>query len=285
MTNGQFRPMGFRVLPPVVKNLLIINGLFYLATIATINNPRIDMVNLFGLHYFAADYFSPYQFITYMFMHSPVNLMHIFFNMFALWMFGNALENVWGPKKFIIFYFVTGIGAALVHYIVFYFQISPVLAGIQDFLNNPTHDSLQAFLASDNFQVVSPEIRNSVNVFIAQYNSMFDSEPHKALQLAVDFVSQYRIDFLNAPVVIGASGAVFGVLLAFGMMFPNALIYVFFAIPVKAKYFVIFYGALELFNGVARTNSNVAHFAHLGGMIFGYFLIIYWRYRDRPKFF
>jgi len=95
----------------------------------------------------------------------------------------------------------------------------------------------------------------------------------------VDFINQYKIDFLNLPVVVGASGAVFGILLAFGMMFPNALIYVYFSIPVKAKYFVIIYGALELFSGIFDTGSNVAHFAHLGGMIFGYFLILYWKKR------
>jgi membrane associated rhomboid family serine protease len=283
MTTGSYRPMGFRMLPPVVKNLLILNGLFFLATITLDNAFGIDLIDIFGLRYIAAEKFAPYQFITYMFMHGGFT--HILFNMFALWMFGYTLENLWGAKKFLIYYFVTGIGAALVHYIVFYFQISPVLDGIQDFLNNPTHDSFKMFISSENFKVVSQDIRNSANLFIAQYNSLLDSEPHKALQLAVDFISQYRIDFLNAGVVIGASGAVFGILLAFGMTFPNAVIYLYFAIPVKAKYFVVFYGLLELYLGFSRTSSNVAHFAHLGGMIFGYFLIMYWRYKDKTKFF
>jgi membrane associated rhomboid family serine protease len=276
-----YSPGGFKILPPVVKNLIIINGLFFLATIATVNNPRIDLVNLLGLHYFAADHFSPYQFITYMFMHSPTNFMHIFFNMFALWMFGNALENIWGAKRFLIYYAITGIGAAIVHYVVFYFQISPVLEAVNAFLDNPSHEHMKAFLASDNFQIASYTIQDSFSVFKNEYNNIIDENPNRALQLAIDFIAQYKVDFLNAPVVIGASGAVFGILLAFGMMFPNAIIYLFFAIPIKAKYFVILYGAIELFNGVRGTESNIAHFAHLGGMIFGYFVLIYWRQQKR----
>ncbi|MBN2174772.1 MAG: rhomboid family intramembrane serine protease [Bacteroidales bacterium] len=273
----QFRPGGFRILPPVVKNLIIINGLFFLATIATGSRFGFDLVDTLGLHYFAADKFEPYQFITYMFMHG--GFMHIFFNMFALWMFGNALENVWGPKRFLIYYIITGIGAALTHYLVFYFQISPVLSAINGFLDDPSHEALNKILNSDYFKIASVEIQNHYNAFRIEYNNIIHSNPTKALQLSIDFMSQYKIDFLNAPVVIGASGAVFGILLAFGMMFPNALIYVYFAIPVKAKYFVMIYGAIELFSGIADTGSNVAHFAHLGGMVFGYFILLYWKRR------
>src|SRR5210317_2072428 len=110
----QFRPTGFRILPPVVKNLLIINGLFFLATMAL--SSRIDLSNYLGLHYPVSPWFKPHQFVTYMFMHGGFG--HIFFNMFALWMFGNALENVWGPKRFLIYYMVTGIGAGLLHLLV-----------------------------------------------------------------------------------------------------------------------------------------------------------------------
>jgi len=126
-------------------------------------------------------------------------------------------------------------------------------------------------------KIGSYEIQNHFNEFVRDYNIAINQNPSKAIQIAVNFMTQYRIDFLNAPVVIGASGAVFGILLAFGMMFPNAMLYIFFAIPMKAKYFVIIYGAIELFSGFYDTTSNVAHFAHLGGMIFGYFLIIYWK--------
>ena len=273
----QYRPTGFNILPPVVKNLLIINGLFFLATLATGTKFGFDLTDMLGLHYFQAEKFRPYQFITYMFMHG--GLMHILFNMFALWMFGNAIENIWGPKKFLIYYLFTGIGAAITHYVVFYFEISPVMAAIDAYLNNPTPETLNVFLNSGYFKVMSVEVQDNFNIFREQYNQLLFTDPTQALQLSVDFVSQYKIDFLNAPVVVGASGAVFGILLAFGMMFPNALIYVYFAIPVKAKYFVIIYGAIELFSGVYNKGSNVAHFAHLGGMIFGYLLLLYWKKR------
>lgn len=273
----QYRPTGFNILPPVVKNLLIINGLFFLATLATGTKFGFDLTDMLGLHYFQAEKFRPYQFITYMFMHSGP--MHILFNMFALWMFGNAIENIWGPKKFLIYYLVTGVGAAITHYVVLYFEISPVMAAIDAYLNNPTPETLNVFLNSGYFKVMSVEVQDNFNIFREQYNQLLFTDPTQALQLSVDFVSQYKIDYLNAPVVVGASGAVFGILLAFGMMFPNALIYVYFAIPVKAKYFVIIYGAIELFSGVYDKGSDVAHFAHLGGMVFGYLLLLYWKKR------
>ena len=273
----QFRPGGFRILPPVVKNLIIINGLFFLATLAVSGSFGIDLIDILGLHYFAAEKFSPYQFITYMFMHG--GFMHIFFNMFALWMFGNALENIWGPKRFLTYYFVTGIGAAITHYVVFYFEISPVLTVINNYLDNPSHEALTQFLNSDNFQLASYEMQDTFNQFRDRYNELINNNPVSALQLSVDFMTEYKREFLNAPVVVGASGAVFGILLAFGMLFPNALIYLYFAIPIKAKYFVMIYGAIELFSGIYNRGSNVAHFAHLGGMVFGYFLLMYWKNR------
>lgn len=277
MSFQQYRPAGFRVLPPVVKNLLIVNALFFLATITFQNVYNIDLTDYLGLHYFGAEKFSPYQFITYMFMHGGFS--HILFNMFALWMFGNVLENVWGPKRFLIYFLVTGIGAALIHYIVFYIEISSVLSAINNFLDDPSNEKIHAFINSSNMKIASYEMQNHFNEFVRDYNAVISTNPERAIQLAMNYMTQYRIDFLNAPVVIGASGAVFGILLAFGMMFPNAMLYIFFAIPMKAKYFVILYGAIELFSGFYDTTSNVAHFAHLGGMIFGYFLIIYWKKR------
>jgi membrane associated rhomboid family serine protease len=271
----QFRPTGFRILPPVVKNLLILNGLFFLATIATGSKFGFDLTDMLGLHYFAAEKFKPYQIITYMFMHG--GFAHILFNMFALWMFGNAIENFWGPRRFLIYYLITGIGAAITHYVVFYFQISPVLDAINTYLNDPSPEKLNVFLNSGYFKITSPEMHDTFDQFRNQYNNLLYSDPTKAIQFSLDFVSQYKVDFLNAPVVIGASGAVFGILLAFGMMFPNAIIYIYFAIPIKAKYFVILYGAIELFSGVFDTGGNVAHFAHLGGMVFGFLLLLYWK--------
>ncbi len=276
--NEQYRPRGFRMLPTVVKNLLIINGLFFLATIALSNT--IDLTELLGLHYFSSEAFKPYQFISYMFMHGDIG--HLVFNMFALWMFGYVLENIWGPKRFIIYYLITGIGAALIHYLVYYLvDARPVISAINEFLTNPSNDGLQLLLDDpDIFKPVSEEIISHYQAFAGSYNKLIYSNPNMALQEGINFVSQYKIDYLNAPNVIGASGAVFGILLAFGMMFPNSLIYLYFAIPIKAKYFVMLYGAIELYMGFSGSQSNVAHFAHLGGMIFGFFLIKYWKRKN-----
>jgi membrane associated rhomboid family serine protease len=211
-----------------------------------------------------------------MFMHG--GFAHLFFNMFALWMFGNVLENVWGPKRFLLYYLVTGLGAALLHYAVLYWQMLPTLQAVNSVLENPDPESLRAFLESEYFKVTSMEIQNNFRVFLSEYNSLINNSPNEAMVRAVNFLNQYKVDFLNAPVVVGASGAVFGILLAFGMLFPNSLIYLFFAIPIKAKYFVMIYGAMELYFGIAnRPGSNVAHFAHLGGMLFGYLMIRYWK--------
>ena len=231
--DNQFRPQGFSILPLVVKNLLIINGLFYLATVAMDMVWHVDLSDYLGLHYIGASDFRPYQFVTYMFMHG--NFAHIFFNMFALWMFGNTLENAWGPKRFLIFYFVCGIGAGLTQELVQYIQLSDII---------------------EHYQYVNLGNRS----------------------VTVD-------EYLNMLTTVGASGAVYGILLAFGMMWPNSRIYIYFAIPIKAKWFVIIYGLLELFSGFSSVD-NVAHFAHVGGMVFGLLLILYWRYEAgwRPRF-
>ncbi|MBW6498285.1 MAG: rhomboid family intramembrane serine protease [Bacteroidales bacterium] len=272
------------MLPFAVKNLLIINGLFFLATIGFQSTFNIDLYRVLGLHFFGATDFKPYQLVTYMFMHG--NFSHLFFNMFALWMFGNVLENVWGPKRFLIYYFVTGFGAAIIHYMVVYWQMWPTLQAIDLFLQNPSNDALQAFVNSEHLKVVSYDIQTNFELFRRDYNALVGSNPQEALVRAINFMNQYRVDFMNAPVVVGASGAVFGILLAFGMLFPNSLIYLFFAIPIKAKYFVMIYGAMELYFGISgRAGDNVAHFAHLGGMIFGYFLIRYWRKKMNRNFY
>jgi membrane associated rhomboid family serine protease len=212
-----------------------------------------------------------------MFMHG--GFAHIFFNMFALWMFGNALENIWGPKRFLIYYLVTGVGAALTHYIILYFQIEPDLRLMNAFIANPDTGNLAALISNHQFQIsaYSGEIVNQFESFRSNVKILqFDPTNHAALQGVINFVTEYKEYYLNMPNVVGASGAVFGLLLAFGMLFPNSTIYIYFAIPIKAKWFVILYGAIELYMGISGSQSNVAHFAHLGGMIFGFFLILYW---------
>jgi len=236
-----YRPTSFSQLPEVVKNLIIINGLLFLATIS-LNNYGINLTQILGLHQFQSTDFMPHQLITYIFMHG--NFTHLFFNMFALWMFGKVLENIWGSKRFLIYYLITGVGAACIHLLISQYQIISI----------------------------SNQIPEMVNLAIeGRYNPSITSSK-KLAQLIV------------TPTV-GASGSVFGLLLAFGMLFPNTLLYIYFAIPIKAKYFVMIYGVLELYLGISNNPAdNVAHFAHLGGMIFGFILIKYWK-EDRNIFY
>ena len=238
----QYRPSSFRHLPEVVKNLLIINGLFFLATI-TLDGMGFDMYRFFGLHQFQSPDFMPHQLVTHLFMHG--NFTHLFFNMFALWMFGKVLENVWGGKKFLIYYMITGLGAAAIHLGVSQYEIM----------------SLQAQISSNDLNTILNEGGNILSGGKNYTNPIMG-----------------KLNLLIHTPTVGASGAVFGVLLAFGMLFPNALLYIYLAIPIKAKYFVILYGLLELYAGISNNPAdNVAHFAHLGGMIFGFLLIKYWR--------
>lgn len=218
----------FASIPIVTKNLIIINLLCWIASLV-LPKVGIDLNNLMGLHFPGTSDFQLYQFITYMFMHA--NFAHIFFNMFAVYMFGRILESVWGPKRFLLFYIVTGIGAGITQELVWLY-------------------SVQSFASEHGISLLQ---------LIAQDPS------------------------LNYMVTIGASGAVFGILLAFGMLFPNVPLYIMFIpVPIKAKYFVIGYGVIELFQGVASfSGDSVAHFAHLGGMLFGFFMILYWKKKDR----
>ncbi|HOX77751.1 MAG TPA: rhomboid family intramembrane serine protease [Bacteroidales bacterium] len=279
----QFRPRGFTLLPPVVKNLLIINGIMFLAQFVAEKSFGIRLEEHLGLRYPGASEFRPWQLISYMFLHG--NFWHLFFNMFALWMFGNALENIWGPKRFLIYYFITGIGAALIHYLVFYFfDLSPVLSDINAIMAAPTYQAVSDFISGDPelFQIYLKEIYSDPQKFFGAMEILRTSPDNKqAIYIVKNLLVDYREFYMNLPNVIGASGAVFGILLAFGMLFPNTLIYIYFFFPLKAKYFVIAYGLIELFYGFTGSGSNVAHFAHLGGMIFGFFLILYWKKKGR----
>jgi len=278
----QFRPRGFSLLPPLVKNLLIINGMMFLAQIVAEKSFGFRLEDILGLHYPPSMAFRPWQFISYMFMHGSFG--HILFNMFALWMFGYALENIWGAKRFLIYYLITGIGAALVHYLVIYIEINPTIVTLDAIIANPSAPALFDFVSQYTLQFnqFSGDIYLQSHKFQEALESLaYNPENRQALLIARNFLVDYREYYLNLPNVIGASGAVFGILLAFGMLFPNTLIYIYFLFPIKAKYFVIIYGLIELFYGFSGADSNVAHFAHLGGMVFGFFLILYWKKKGR----
>ncbi len=231
-------------IPPVVKNLIIINVLFFLATLI-LKQSGVNLYPILGLHFPLSEKFGLHQFFTYMFMHSTPGFGHIFFNMFALYMFGRVLESVWGPKRFLTFYLVTGVGAAVLHMVVTYFEY-------QVLINKMSPEQI-AYVKEVGYNIWA-EGKNFSDPLAGKLNAI-----------------------LNTPTV-GASGAVFGILLGFGMLFPNTqLMLLFPPIPIKAKYFVAGYGLLELIFGISGIQGSVAHFAHLGGMLFGYFMIRHWR--------
>ncbi|MBL7137174.1 MAG: rhomboid family intramembrane serine protease [Bacteroidales bacterium] len=271
MSSNQYSPAGFKLLPPVVKNLLIINGLFYLATLTFEHAFGLDLVRILGLHYIQSEYFQPYQYVTYMFMHAE--FWHILYNMFALWMFGYLLENAWGPKRFLIYYMITGIGAAVIQTLVNWWDFFSLQQETLVYADQPSLDAFVGFVKHyfPNYY----EYHETIRGFIGEW-TLNSANPAFATQ-SVDYVDQLIQLQMNVP-TIGASGAVYGILLAFGMMFPNMLVYIYFLFPIKAKWIVILYGAIEIFSGISNNPSdNVAHFAHLGGMIFGFFLILYWK--------
>ncbi|MBN1199640.1 MAG: rhomboid family intramembrane serine protease [Bacteroidales bacterium] len=233
----------------------------------------IDLVRFLGLYYFQSEYFQPYQYVTYMFLHADFG--HILYNMFALWMFGYLLENVWGSKRFLTYYMITGIGAAIIQTLVNWWNFSSIQQDALLYADQPTIDAFVGFIRHHfpNYYEYENVIRN----FISEW-TLNPSNPAYSSQ-SVDYVNQLIQLQMDVP-TIGASGAVYGILLAFGMMFPNMLVYVFFLFPIKAKWIVILYGAIEIFSGISNNPSdNVAHFAHLGGMIFGFFMIYYWKKR------
>ena len=255
----EFRPSSFQILPTVIKNLLILNGLFFLAQ-NTIGKQFIDMEDLFALHTWQSPLFRPWQFITHMFLHGDLG--HIFSNMFALWMFGSILENLWGPKRFLTFYIVCGLGAALFHMLVLFFENQTMINTY--YALNPE----------------SPDYFNSLQHFIQKYIPIHEPVTTN-IQIAKEIVSLK----LNEA-TLGASGAVFGCLAAFGYLFPNTKIYIYFFIPLKAKWFVLLYTGFEL--SMAFNNSagdNVAHVAHLGGAIVGFLMVFFWNKNNRKRFY
>ena len=222
----------FRNNTPVSTNIIIINTLVWGACIL-LQRKGLNLYDLLGLHFVTASDFKLFQFFTYMFMHDTSSIAHLFFNMFAVFMFGRIIESTWGSARFLTFYLITGLGAGIIQQLAWWFDLREIL--------------------SSSIELVRFADGNTLAV----------------------------ADYLNLHVTVGASGAVFGILLAFGMMFPNVPLYILFIpIPIKAKYVVIGYGLFELGAGVANFSfDNIAHFAHLGGMLFGFILIKIWQRR------
>ena len=215
-----------RNIPVVTKNLLIINILVFIATYV-VRGMNIDLNDILGLHFFLASDFRIWQFFTYMFMHGGFT--HILMNMFMLWMFGMVVENVWGPKKFLFYYIVCGVGAGLCQELAQY------------------------------------------GTYLVEGLANFDSVRVGTTVLPMDV-------YLNMMNTVGASGAIYGVLLAFGMLFPEERMFIIpIPVPIKAKWIIMGSIVVELFSAIGTSNDGVAHLAHLGGMLFGFILIRYWK--------
>ncbi|OYP45947.1 rhomboid family intramembrane serine protease [Prevotella sp. P4-119] len=213
-------------IPSITKNLLIINVLAFFAT-WVFEKQGLDLTATFGLHFFMAKDFSFYQLVTYLFMHG--SFMHLFFNMFAVWMFGTVMERVWGPKRFLIYYLVCGIGAGIIQ------------EGVQYI--------------------------NYANENLAAYDFVMTSSGRITTEA-----------YLNLWTTVGASGAVYAILLAFGMTFPNERMFIIpFPFPIKAKWLIGGYIVIEVWSALNTPGDGIAHMAHLGGMLFGFLLIRYWR--------
>lgn len=293
----EFRPGRFQILPTIVKNLIIINGIMVFAQFVLFKF-GINLTDILGLHYWKSEYFKPWQFITHMFMHgNPADLnatlLHIFSNMFALWMFGSILENVWGPQRFLIFYLVCGFGAAVLHMGVVAWQFNNIESAFAAYQHSPSVESLRAFI--DN-HVNRPTGNNLPQQIINTYNYWVTTGTDMSQQSITD-IHHYLNGYLSPTTgqyfdgifdegMVGASGAVFGILFAFGYLFPNTLLYIYFLVPIKAKYVVAGYAIFELYAGIANsTGDNVAHFAHLGGMVVAFVLLKIWNKNNRRHFY
>lgn len=283
---SEFRPGRFQMLPLIIKNLLIINGLVYLAQITLKGVLHFDLTDMFALHYWGSDLFRPHQLVTHLFMHG--SFMHVFFNMFALWMFGSTLENVWGPKRFLIFYMVCGIGAALCHLGVVAYDNMQLSDAMHQFNTNPSFKAFDAIY--DKYGMGNYTMfEGSREIPMQSFRDAWSVQPPESYEM-IEYAKIYLVKFVevyrDVPTV-GASGAVFGVLFAFGYLFPNAMLFIIpIPFPIKAKYFVGFYILMELFLGFRNSaGDNVAHFAHLGGVLFAYILLKIWNKRNRRTFY
>ena len=244
---SQFFRGGVSSLPPVTKNIIIINALIWLVEVIWPAFGSAGIVRHLGLHYVGASHFNPAQIITYMFVHDQHTFFHVFFNMLTLFFFGPALERIWGAKRFLLFYMVCGVGAALIQEGVWALEWKS--------------EYIHAFARGNGLSV--SDARSLVESMAAAHNS--------ELLAALDTVK-------NSMVTVGASGAIFGILLGFAFLFPNMPLYLFLIpVPIKAKYMVAGYAVIEFFCGVSGTMSTVAHFAHLGGMLFGLGMLLYWK--------
>lgn len=251
---AQFFRGGISSMPPVTKNIIIINALIWLVEVIAPQFGTNGIIRHLGLHFVSASYFNPAQIITYMFVHDQRTFFHVFFNMLTLFFFGPMLERMWGARKFLFYYMVCGVGAALIQEGVWGLEWHHIVSDWE-------MDNAKAIAASNDL---------SIEQALAHFRAMVERD-NPAIVSQMEAVK-------NGMVTVGASGAIFGILLGFAFLFPNMPLYLFFIpIPIKAKYMVAGYAVIEFFCGISGTAITVAHFAHLGGMLFGLILLLYWR--------
>jgi membrane associated rhomboid family serine protease len=249
---------------PMVRNLLIINVVVFIL------QGNVFDYRQFALHHFGSDYFQPIQLFTHMFLHG--GWAHLFSNMFSLFIFGPLLERFWGAQRFLAFYLITGLGASMLYSGVRAYELHGIEQEAVQYIENPTPAGFYNFMESH--YSGGYEKRFAIEYQRNPDNEGYIAESTKAVRAVFN-------QAFNMP-MLGASGAVFGILMAFGMLFPNLeLFLLFLPVPIKAKYFVLLYGGYELYAGFNRVpGDNVAHFAHLGGMLFAYILIKMWQRKD-----
>ncbi len=248
----------FNNIPPITKNLLILNILFFIATLV-LGSKGIDLTEILGTHYMGTVNFQPYQIVTYMFMHSPSNFMHILFNMLLLVMFGGHLERLWGGKRYFIFYIASGLGAFFLYNGVGFWHVL----------------ELKQLIVADGYDLTV--LDHQINSGALESIKMHSTHSQAILQDYVNYTQS---------TMLGASGAVFGLLAGFGVLFPNTeLMLIFPPIPIKAKYLIGGYLAFEVYNSFSQPGDSIAHLAHVGGAIVGIILVLIWRKKDRQNFY
>ena len=280
----EFRPSRFEILPTIIKNLLIINGLVFLAQNTIGKSPAIaaQLDDLFALHAWQSSLFRPWQLVTHMFMHG--GFWHIVGNMFALWMFGSILENLWGSKRFLIFYFICGLGAAFIHLLFLSYELTPMMHDYASIVSRHSNGSAAA-------------LTDAIMQFGRRYELQFAADPNlvsfinanpgdtgianQLFRVVTDYYEK-NIDMAT----IGASGAVFGVLAAFVYLFPYTYIYLYFLVPIKAKWLGLIYFGYEVFYAFENSaGDNVARWAHIGGAIVGLLMVMTWNKTNKKTFY
>jgi membrane associated rhomboid family serine protease len=274
--NEQIRPSVHQKKARSVNTIILINVVLFILVLWLGRSYDINLYDVLALHHPTSPLFEWHQLITHIFMHG--GYFHIFINMFILWMFGTVLETIWGTKRFLIYYFFTGLGAAALHLAVNTYTIDRLQEDAGQYMQSPTYERFVEFKET-HIDPLPPRFANRADRLTNSWEGARGNLTYR--EQSVELIREYVEATINRPTV-GASGAIFGLLLAFGVLFPNVHIYLYFLFPIKAKYFVIGLGLIELYSGLFGQNVGIANFAHLGGMVFGFILLKIWGQKAKP---